>query len=243
MRIHLLPAALALVVCSTVPRADPAGGTIRGRVLLVSSGHAVSPIPADRVFVYLVDKTMPRHKPEPPPTRRIVQQNIQFSPHVLVVQKGTKVEFPNMESSPQAHNVFSPLPFFDLGRFMPGGKQPSKVFDVADGPSFEHQIYCDIHICMWARIKVVDALGPEYIQEVDANGNYTFTNVPPGSYEVWAWSVASTAVSSGSPPHPLAAGATWDVGDLKVQLGNLGLVHKNKRGQKYDPYSGPCPKQ
>lgn len=239
MRLAILAAALVCLAPSA--HAQPATGTIAGKVLVLQHGKPVAP-PAHMVFVYLVDKTRPRPDPAALPHARIIQQNEEFRPHVLVIPKGTVVDFPNMERTPQAHNVFSPSPFFDLGRYMPSARpQPHKLFDIADPPAVEHQIYCDIHACMWARIKVVDVLGPEDIHELGPDGSYRFTGVPPGEYEVWAWAVASTAVSSG--PQTLAAGATLTPDLIKLQLGEREKSHKNKLGRSYDPYAGRCPAQ
>lgn len=233
--------AAAIVFLARTAAAQPPGGTISGKVLVLQHGKAVPP-PPHMAYVYLVDKTRPRPDPASLPHARIIQQDTEFVPHVLVIPKGTIVEFPNMERTPVAHNVFSPSPFFDLGRYMPSARpQPHKLFDVADKPTVEHQIYCDIHMCMWARIKVVDVLGPEDIHELGPDGSYEFRGVPPGQYEVWAWAVASTAVSSG--PQTLAAGAALKIGVIKLQLGELEKSHKNKLGRSYDPYAGRCPAQ
>ena len=55
--------------------------------------------------------------------------NTSFEPHVLVVPKGTEIDFPNQDN--QAHNVFSPDPFFDLDKYGPGEKQKSHRFAAA----------------------------------------------------------------------------------------------------------------
>jgi plastocyanin len=59
---------------------------------------------------------------------KITQQGEQFVPHVLAIEVGTPVEFPNED--PYFHNVFSlSRPgTFDLGRY-PSGDSRSRVFD------------------------------------------------------------------------------------------------------------------
>ena len=239
MRLLLLAATLTL--WSETPRAAPARVTIEGTAVAVDShGHVVHP--EGGVWVWVVSAS-PAAPGAHLPVRRIVQQGTEFNPHVLVIPKGTVVEFPNKD--PWAHNVFSPKPYFDLGLYNRDQKPvPRTQFDVPDDKDFEHQIYCDVHKCMWARIKVADVPGPEYIQQVSADGHYRF-ELPPGTYDVWAWAVASSAVSTHG-GHAVAAGATWQAPALKVQTGNLDLKHRNKFNPPYGvgpngPYPGRCP--
>ncbi|HEY2124088.1 MAG TPA: hypothetical protein VGG94_01390, partial [Chthoniobacterales bacterium] len=53
------------------------------------------------------------------PTKQVAQKNLAFVPALLPVQVGTKVEFPNLDST--YHNIFSysPAKRFDLGRYRP----------------------------------------------------------------------------------------------------------------------------
>ena len=235
MRTSLLAAVLSLV--ADAPRAQPAAtGSIQGQVLVVQDGKTV-PVSSVNggVWVWLVDKTHPLDPDRKLPSQSIVQVKQTFVPHVLVVPKGTKIEFPNKDS--ETHNVFSPSPYFDLGRYAPGKTPfPYHVFKAATPRSVEIEIYCDIHKCMWARLKVVDAAGPDDIQQVSTNGRYEFKNLAPGTYEVWAWAVASQEVTT----HELTvAGKPVQAPNVKIPLGTLNTDHKNKDGQDYkDVYAG-----
>jgi plastocyanin len=232
MRLSLLATALSLV--STAPSAQPAAatGAITGHVDAVDNGKQVTPIGG--VYVWLVD-TNRAHKRDPSvklPHQRILQLSRAFDPNVLVVPKGTEVDFPN-QTKTDVHNVFSPDPYFDLDRYGPGTSKSHK-FDVA-GPEVE--IYCDIHKCMWAHIKVVDVLKPTYIQQVSLKGEYRFDHLDPGTYKVYAWAVASKEISSGElavSDKPVKAP------DLHVQLGTLNLQHNNKLGSTYDKIYDGC---
>ena len=224
---------IVLALLKAAAHADP--GTISGHVDAVSGGKPAA-APEGGLWVWLVDKNHREH--QKPVARAIQQKNTSFEPHVLVVMKGTEIDFPNKDN--ELHNVFSPDPYFDLDRVGPG-KGKTHKFDAAGA---EVEVYCDIHKCMWARVKIVDVLRPEYIQQVDAKGNYKFDNLQPGTYEVYAWAVASKEVASG----PLVIRAkdpeAITAKDLHVQLGKLDGKHLNKLGQPYGPssqYQGRCP--
>jgi len=239
MRIALFAAALCLLT-SEAPRAQSAQTvTITGKVQAVQNGAVVKP-PVGGLWVYLVDKGA-HHRPSTSSATssgknpQIRQQHTSFDPHVLVVPKGAIVDFPNDDA--YEHNVFSPDPFFDLGRYSKGTK--SRKFTTVG----EQEIYCDIHKCMWAHVKVVDVPDASWIQPV-VNGTYKFDNVAPGKYEVKAWAIASEDVPSDE--KTLVPGDTWDVPTLNVQLGALDLNHNNKTNQPYPPSAqqygnGRCP--
>ena len=237
MRIALFAAALCLLA-SEAPRAQPGQTvTITGSVQAVQNGAVVKQLPEGGLWVYLVDKGR-HHKQSYTGSSKhpeIRQRQTSFVPHVLVVPKGAIVDFPNDDSYP--HNVFSPDPFFDLGRYGKGVTKSQKFSAVG-----EQEIYCDIHKCMWAHVKVVDVPDGTWIQPV-VNGTYTF-HVDPGTYEVKAWAIASDDVPSEQ--KTLAPGASWNVRTLNVQLGPLDLNHNNKTNQPYPPSAqqygeGRCP--
>jgi len=230
---RLLPLVAALALLDSAPRAPPAElVAIRGSV---DAGR--DPVPEGGLWVYVVDKD-PQHRRDPKaklPRRAIRQEGTSFEPHVLVVPKGTEIDFPNQDN--QAHNVFSPDPFFDLDKYGPG-ETKSHRFAAAGS---EVSIYCDIHKCMWARVKVVDVPAPEYIQPVQKDGSYEL-HLPPGTYEVYAWGLASREVPSEK--KTLAAGELWEVPALHVQLGAFDPHHVNKSEQNYPAstqYQGRCP--
>ncbi|HUJ57892.1 MAG TPA: carboxypeptidase regulatory-like domain-containing protein [Kofleriaceae bacterium] len=202
-----------------------AGGTITGHVNRVKNRTLMN----QDAWVYLV-QVAPHRRHAPTahlPPREIRQQMRAFVPHAMVVALGTEVAFPNYDTI--EHNVFSPSEppgEWDLGRYNHDLKGRTRVFD----DEGEIEIYCDIHKEMWARILVVDT-DPSLIAKVDDAGNYTFTGLPPGTYEVHAWTYASA--EPGRQRVTLTAGQTQHVDDLNIQLGELAASHLRKDGSAY----------
>ncbi len=107
------------------------------------------------------------------------QRNLMFYPHVLAIQQGTTVVFPNNDDV--YHNVFSysrPRQF-DLGRY-PEGQFRTVTFNT---PGVV-RIYCDIHAHMNATILVLDN---PYFTSPDESGNYSLPEVPAGRYTIHFW--------------------------------------------------------
>ena len=118
----------------------------------------------------------PLRKPQEMPT--IIQRNKTFLPHVLVVQSGSTVSFPNLD--PLYHNVFSysRAKRFDLGRYEQG-KSKTVTFDepgVID-------VFCEIHENMHAYVLVVDT---PWFTRAEPGGAFVL-EVPAGTYRVFAW--------------------------------------------------------
>ncbi len=138
-------------------------------------------LPAGQIvgYVYVSDVKGRPVKNTAPVT--IKQVNKQFQPSFLVVQRGTTVEFPNLD--PIYHNVFSSSPgnTFDLGIYRKGDETKSVVLSspgVVD-------IYCNMHSQMQASILVVP--GPLFAR-VAEDGSFTLHNVPEGRHKLAAWS-------------------------------------------------------
>jgi plastocyanin len=113
-------------------------------------------------------------------TMKVAQHSAVFSPHVLPVMVGTKVEWPNNDDI--FHNVFSmsDAKQFDLGLYK---NNPPDKFVIFDQPG-KVDVYCSIHENMHC---VVLVLPNPYFAKTDADGHYTITNVPPGTYKLKAW--------------------------------------------------------
>jgi plastocyanin len=119
--------------------------------------------------------------PATPPVAQVVQKGLAFIPALLPVQRGTKVEFPNLDD--QFHNIFSysPAKRFDLGRYRPEERPiPSQIFDVAGLVTLR----CDIHEHMRSVILVLDT--PHFVM-TDAAGNFRLTGLPTGRFTLKAW--------------------------------------------------------
>lgn len=120
-------------------------------------------------------------KPTKLETKQVIQKDFMFSPALLPVQTGTKVEFPNLDDS--YHNVFSfsPAKRFDLGRYRSDEKPiPFQVLDKAGMITLR----CDIHEHMRGIIMVLDT--PYFVMS-GTDGNFKLTGLPAGSYKLKAW--------------------------------------------------------
>jgi plastocyanin len=109
----------------------------------------------------------------------IRQVNETFIPHVLPVQTGSTVYFPN--GDPFFHNVFSlsGAKSFDLGRY-PKNQVRSVRFDRAG----IIKVFCHIHSHMNAVILVFDH---PYFSVADARGAFSLSRLPVGNYTLIAW--------------------------------------------------------
>lgn len=127
----------------------------------------------------------------------LTQQGYQFAQSLLVVPRGTAVEFPNNDND--YHNVFSlsrPKKF-DAGRYKKSETPaPVVTFDKAGFV----RVQCEIHDHMKAAVLVVDS---PWFTVTDATGKFTLTGVTPGHYTLRAqldekaqWSVPVTITSS-----------------------------------------------
>lgn len=169
------------------------------------------------------------------PMPQIAQSNKSFDPHVLVIEAGTPVQFPNKD--PFLHNVFSLFEGkrFDLG-FYEAGSSKTVHFD-RPGVSF---LFCNIHPEMSGAVIVVDT---PYFGMSDRTGRVSIANVPDGRYELNVWYERSL------PEDLKAAGRTVAISDSTrtlepvrvVENPNFTLEHKNKYGQDYIPPANTTP--
>lgn len=169
----------------------------------------------------------------PPP--QIAQINKSFDPHVLVIQMGTPVQFPNKD--PFLHNVFSLFDGkrFDLG-FYEAGSSKTVHFDRA-GVSF---LFCNIHPEMSGAVVAVDT---PYFGTSDRTGRVSIANVPDGRYQLNVWYERSL------PEDLKSAGRSVTISESSraldpvriVENPNFTLEHKNKYGQDYIPPANGSP--
>jgi plastocyanin len=187
-------------------------------VWLVPLDHAVLPVPAD----------MPSSTPP-----QIVQHNKSFLPHVLVVELGTAVEFPNKD--PFFHNIFSLFDGerFDLGLYESGSSRTVR-FD-RPGVSF---LFCNIHPEMNAVVVAVDT---PYFALTDHSGRITIQKVPDGRYVMHVWYERGLAEDlKGLTQRIPISSANRSLGTIRVRdNANFTTAHKNKYGQDYVPPPRP----
>ncbi len=124
-----------------------------------------------------------------------------FVPHVLAVQRGTIIDFPN--SDIVKHNVFSPqdgCKQFNLGTYDVGVLK-QVTFDI----SCNVPILCNVHAEMSAFVAVFDH---PYFAVTLKDGNFNIDNVPPGNYTLKTWHERFEPVSQAV---KVEAGKTTDV--------------------------------
>ncbi|HEY2647470.1 MAG TPA: hypothetical protein VGI34_10875 [Candidatus Acidoferrales bacterium] len=169
------------------------------------------------------------------PAPQIAQINKSFDPHILVIQTGTPVQFPNKD--PFLHNVFSMFngKRFDLG-FYEAGSSKVVQFD-RPGVSF---LFCNIHPEMSGAVVAVDT---PYFGISDRNGRVTITNVPDGRYQMNAWYERSLAedLKAASRTVTISSNARFLDPVRVVENPNFTLEHKNKYGQEYIPPASTSP--
>jgi plastocyanin len=145
-------------------------GTIEGTV---SPGKSV-------VYVDTISgKTFPAPSEKP----LMSQRSLTFTPHLLVIQQGTTVEFQNDDSV--QHNIFWPSvggnkkAAHNLGTWPKGDKRSFKFDQPGVVP-----LLCNVHSEMSGFIVVSPT---PYFAETDASGHFKIDNVPDGKYTVVAW--------------------------------------------------------
>ncbi len=127
------------------------------------------------------------------PAKHVVmdQKHLEFVPHVLVVLKGTAVDFVNSDAT--LHNVFWP----DIGGnrklarnlgTWPQGQHKSFAFDNLGAAP----LLCNVHPEMSGYVVVVPT---PYFAVTDSSGNYEIKDVPPGKYTLKTWSEEGKPVS------------------------------------------------
>jgi len=167
------------------------------------------------------------------PALQLVQRHKTFEPHLLVVQAGSMVQFPN--DDPFFHNVFSLFEGkrFDLGLYEAGTTR-SVLFDK---PGICY-LFCNIHPEMSA---VVVVLTTPYFAVSDRAGEIGVSNILPGSYELHVWNERSlpkdldglTRRLSVSESTPMLEAISLSVSSKQT------IAHKNKYGRDYDSATPP----
>jgi len=163
-------------------------------------------MPVTEVVVFATPIGQPAPHREPPQPPVIDQHDQMFSPHVLVVQTGTAVAFPNHDTV--SHHVYSfsqPKPF-ELPLYK-GTAYPPVIFDepgIVD-------VGCNIHDQMEAHIAIVDT--PYFAITAD-DGRAVITDLPAGRYSVQVYT-PRLRISALPAPTEIAIDAA---GDAQLQL-------------------------
>ena len=164
----------------------------------------------------------------PSQTATMVQKKELFQPHVLAVQVGTAVDFPNAD--PIFHNVFSNYDgqIFDLQLYAP---QTSRRV-MFRRPGIVH-IFCNIHESMSA---IVAVLPTPYFAVTGSDGRFE-SRAPAGVYRLHVWHERALDKKLQELERSLTLGdGNLNAGDIAVsEEGYSAQSHKNKYGQLYAP--------
>lgn len=166
---------------------------------------------------------------DPPAIARMIQKDKTFTPHVLAIRTGSRVDFPNFD--PIFHNAFSNYDgkIFDIGLYPPGSSRSVRF----DRPGVV-RVFCNIHAAMSA---VIVVLGTPYFATSRKDGGFEIADVPAGEYRVRVFHERATQATLDSLERriTIAEGAVT-LAPLSVsETGYLHLPHTDKFGRPYHP--------
>jgi plastocyanin len=167
----------ACLLFATLSAAVSYAGDIKGKVTAQGIKSA------ENIAVYVA--AIPG-KTFPPPSEHAVmdQRKLTFIPHVLVVLKGTTVDFLNSDAV--GHNVYWPAIdhnkklAHNLGTWPQGVKKSFTYDELGVAP-----LLCNVHSEMSGYIVVSPT---PYFAVTSKDGSYEIKSVPPGHYTVTTWS-------------------------------------------------------
>jgi len=143
------------------------------------------------------------------------QDNLQFAPHLLVVQAGTAVTFPNTDSVSHHVYSFSEAKTFELPLYK-GDAYPPVAFD---RPGIV-VLGCNIHDGMLGYIVVVDT---PHFARTNEQGVALIESVPNGDYVLAAWTPRVRA--TGLPPSlPVTVSEGTAAAEIRI-AGRLAPAH------------------
>lgn len=134
----------------------------------------------------------------------MVQQNIAFNPHVLIVPVGSTVSFPNKDNVRHHIYSFSKPARFDM-KLYGHNEAPTYTFRTAGAVA----LGCNIHDSMSGFIKVVDT---PFAAKSAASGDARVNGLPTGNATVTIW-------------HPLLRNKDNEI-TMPVTMGASGVVSK-----------------
>lgn len=231
MHVELTTALVFLLAAMQAGSPDTGGeGAVRGRIEITNPKVKLRGGEADAggVAVWLIPAGRgPVSATHAPARGKIIQRDKRFIPHVLVVQTGTEIDFPNQD--PFFHNVFSTFEGkrFDLGLYAKGESRPVR-FNRA-GISY---IYCNIHPHMSAVIVTVDT---PFFAASAQDGIFQIGKVPLGEYHLRVWHERSEPQQLEAQRRIVSVRAPLiDIGVIRLdEAAYLPTAHKNKHGEDY----------
>ena len=224
---------LRWLICFSAGLLPLGAATVSGRVELRDSRYAAVRNHHDYSGVVIALTPLePVAMPAPDKHAVMLQKDKTFSPHVLAVQAGSLVEFPNAD--PIFHNAFSSYngQIFDIGLYPPGTTR-----SVRFARPGVVRVFCNIHASMSALIVVIAS---PYFATTKQDGAFNIADVPPGPYNLRVFHErASDAALAGLSRKIIVGPDGVGVPNLVIsEAGYLSIPHKNKYGHDYPPDAG-----
>jgi plastocyanin len=223
-------AALCLLAAAFAAAGELPAGAVTGAVQLTGSSESSVRKQGDFSGVVIwLEPSAGTAAPLPPQHARMIQKDKRFDPHILVVDIGSTVEFPNLD--PIFHSAFSNFDgqIFDLALYPPGSSRSIH---------FTHpgvvRIFCNIHPFMSALVVVLDS---PYFATTRKDGHFLIPDVPGGQYQLHVFherATAETLAALGRHVTVFASGAVVQPMTIS-EVGYLPVPHKNKYGRDYPP--------
>jgi len=172
IRFAVLTAMIALLFAGAVQ-----AGEIKGKVNVQGLKSA------ENIAVY-VDAIPGKDFPAPAKHVTMDQKQMKFVPHVMVVVKGTTVDFLN--SDPVGHNVYWPSISgnkklaHNMGTWPKGESKPFQFNDLGVA-----SLLCNVHPEMSGYVVIAPT---PYFAVTDKDGNFVIKDLPAGKYTLKTWS-------------------------------------------------------
>ena len=154
----------------------------------------------------------------PEPKAIMDQHDMQFVPHLLVVQSGTEVAFPNGDKVSHHVYSFSETKQFEL-KLYKGDVYPPVTFDQPGVVV----LGCNIHEGMLGYIVVVDT---PHFAKTDDQGVALIDDVPSGDYVVAAWTPRARPTAL-PPTQQLTVGEGTAAAEIRI-TGRLAPAHEHR---------------
>ncbi|HWZ33809.1 MAG TPA: carboxypeptidase regulatory-like domain-containing protein [Bryobacteraceae bacterium] len=208
-------------------------GTVRGHLEIVSSQNPDVRKHSDYSGIVVWLEPVSGTQSLAPARKKVEmeQKGKRFIPHILAIEVGTAVEFPNYD--PIFHNAFSNYDgqIFDVGLYPPGTSRvvPFRREGIV-------RIFCNIHPAMSA---VIVVLKSPFFTVSGKTGEFSIANVPSGSYRLHVFHERATQQTLDALARTVEVGSDVEVPKIAVsESGYLLLPHKNKYGKDYPPAEG-----
>ena len=206
---------LSSLLAALAPAAYSAAGTLEVSVV-DEGGRPIEDVAVYATPAHPVDHTAAAHAGAAP--KAIMdQEHMQFVPHLLVVQTGTEVSFPNGDEVSHHVYSFSETKPFELPLYK-GDAAPPQLFD---RPGVV-VLGCNIHDGMLGYIVVVDT--PNFAK-TNEQGVALIDDVPGGDYVLAAWTPRARPAAL-PPSQQITVGDGTVAAEIRI-TGRLSPAHEH----------------